>query len=67
MTGLQLAFWLACAIIVYTYAGCPLLIHLASRLVKRTSEPSETYPSINLLVPAHNEEDVIRRKLWTTH
>jgi len=63
MIALQVAFWLAAALIVYTYAGYPLCVYLASRQTPRPTDRSSACPSATLLIPAYDEEDVIRAKL----
>ena len=57
-------FWLSCAGILYTYLGYPALlwvwVHLSYQPVRKG--PLQL-PRVSLLIPAHNEEGVIRRKL----
>lgn len=51
--------------IVYVYALYPALLLLSSRLAAPTPEPSTLLPlpSVSLVVPAHNEQDVIAAKV----
>lgn len=58
------AFWLLLALVVYVYAGYPLLLVLVrqlggSRPVKRAAQE----PPVTLVISAFNEEDVIDGKL----
>jgi glycosyltransferase involved in cell wall biosynthesis len=66
MTLLAAVFWLAIALIVYTHVGYPLLLRalVAARGKAAGARPSGgAAPSVSLVVAAHDEEDVIVRKL----
>ncbi len=59
-------FWLSAAGIAYAYAGYPLVVWTAARLFGRTRRcPDEgaSPPFISVLIAAHNEEDIITRRL----
>jgi len=56
-------FWCAVGFILYTYIGYPLIIGLLSRFVTATEYSLQQLPSVSLLIPAYNEEDVIGRKI----
>lgn len=58
-----LAFWLAVALVAYTYAGYPLVVWALSRLCRPPRWPADHLPSVTLVVAAYNEEAVIGRKL----
>jgi cellulose synthase/poly-beta-1,6-N-acetylglucosamine synthase-like glycosyltransferase len=64
---LVILFWWCAAMVVYVYAGYPLLAAWLARRFGRLTEPrlldDEQLPSISLLVAAHNEESVIRQRL----
>lgn len=74
MQGLSLAcaaeaaFWLSLSAIVYAYFGYPVLLYLLSKVVRRTVEAGDTdyAPAVSLLIPVHNEEAIIERKLKNT-
>jgi cellulose synthase/poly-beta-1,6-N-acetylglucosamine synthase-like glycosyltransferase len=56
-------FYIFLTLILYTYIGYPLLCSLAF-LSKRAPAPDSGFrPSISLIIPCHNEENIIRRKL----
>jgi cellulose synthase/poly-beta-1,6-N-acetylglucosamine synthase-like glycosyltransferase len=67
---LEVVFWLAAGLIVFTYAGYPLVLWIAVRLSRRGSErgpaapvaPGEL-PSVTLIVAAYDEEAVIAAKV----
>jgi len=58
-----LLFWICLGLILYVYAGYPLL--LASGILghRKPICQGEELPSVSVLVPAHNEEKVIRSKI----
>ncbi|PJF36730.1 MAG: glycosyltransferase family 2 protein [Candidatus Thermofonsia Clade 1 bacterium] len=61
---LALLFWLSASALFWTYFGYPLLMALRAKLAARPIQQDESYlPSVTLLIPAHNEADVIRDKL----
>jgi biofilm PGA synthesis N-glycosyltransferase PgaC len=59
-------FWVAGALIVYTYCGYPLVLLFMTR-TQRRPEPLEladaALPSLSVVVAVHNEEAVIEAKL----
>ncbi len=57
------AFWLSCAGILYTYAGYPALLWFWSRFTPRPVRKGPLQPHVSLVIAAHNEAAVIRRKL----
>jgi cellulose synthase/poly-beta-1,6-N-acetylglucosamine synthase-like glycosyltransferase len=61
---MELAFWCLVAIVVYVYAGYPLiLLVLARRGDVPTVRHEEPLPSVTLLISAFNEEECIAAKL----
>jgi cellulose synthase/poly-beta-1,6-N-acetylglucosamine synthase-like glycosyltransferase len=70
-------FWICVGLLVYTHAGYPLLLALLTRLTNRYQVPpagernlvplaggvSSALPFVSLVVAAHDEEAVIRRKV----
>lgn len=60
----QLLFWLSLGLLVYVYAGYPLLLALLGRMRRRaTPDASALSPSVCLVISAHNEEAVLRDKI----
>jgi cellulose synthase/poly-beta-1,6-N-acetylglucosamine synthase-like glycosyltransferase len=61
------AFWASVALIVYTYAGYPLIIFAASRCLGRRPDPppraGDGLPTVSLILAAYNEEEVIEGRL----
>jgi cellulose synthase/poly-beta-1,6-N-acetylglucosamine synthase-like glycosyltransferase len=59
-------FWICFFIIIYTYAGYPLLLQVIV-LIKNIISPSQIYNNIyvpvTLIVAAYNEEDIIEAKI----
>jgi len=64
----EIIFWLALVGVLYTYAGYPLLLWLVSGLNRRSSgtRHGRTDPGISMIVPFHNEESSVARKLANT-
>ena len=60
----QLLFWLSLGLLIYVYAGYPLLLALLGRMRRRaTPDASASSPSVCLVISAHNEEAVLRDKI----
>jgi cellulose synthase/poly-beta-1,6-N-acetylglucosamine synthase-like glycosyltransferase len=62
----EFLFWLSVVLIVHTHIGYPLLLRLmvsvtATREVPSPVEPLR--PPVSLIIAAHNEEDLIERRL----
>ncbi|MBM4043633.1 MAG: glycosyltransferase family 2 protein [Planctomycetes bacterium] len=56
-------FWLCAAGLFYTYVGYPCLLALWSAAVKRRVDKGPCEPSVSIVVAAHNEAKVIRRRI----
>lgn len=56
-------FWLSVGMILYTYAGYPLLVAGLAQLRRKPVPREVPLPSITLLIAAYNEEAVIAHKL----
>ncbi len=62
---LLILFWLAFFLIVYTYAGYPVLISLAARFSPKKINKKEKCPSVSILIAAYNEARNIGGKIDT--
>ncbi|MFP4013102.1 MAG: glycosyltransferase family 2 protein [Chitinispirillaceae bacterium] len=61
---LKVLFWVSLAFIVYSYFCYPFLLAVLTRFFNRPVKSQDEYlPSVGVLVPAYNEEKVIRRKI----
>ena len=56
-------FWTLLGLIFYCYLGYPLLICLWARFFSKSVYKSAIFPSVSIIIAAHNEEDVIKAKL----
>ena len=64
---METIFWLSVAGVLYPYFGYPLLLAMLGRLRRRTDWPSSAaLPTLTLIVPVHNEQARIARKLTNT-
>jgi len=71
-TVAAILFWLSAGLLVYTHLGYPLVLAILVRLTRRTRDlrfrrptlSGETeLPTVSLIVPAYDEEDVIAAKV----
>lgn len=61
---MELAFWLAAAVVLYAYLGYPALILLAARLRPAPEvRKGEVTPSVSVVIVARNEEACLEEKL----
>lgn len=61
---LQWVFWLCAGVVVYVYAGYPVLIALLSRWTpQKESQAEGGLPRVSLIISAYNERAVIGEKL----
>ena len=65
MSFWELVFWLCVALLVYAQLGYPLLLAVLARLRRRRSEAPAPVdpPTVSLIVPAYDEQDVIAAKV----
>jgi cellulose synthase/poly-beta-1,6-N-acetylglucosamine synthase-like glycosyltransferase len=65
VTILAVVFWVSVALLVYTHLGYPALLWALAR--SRGDGPASTgdepLPRVSLIIAAHDEEDVIERKV----
>jgi biofilm PGA synthesis N-glycosyltransferase PgaC len=67
LTLAAVAFWTCLALIVYVYAGYPVLLFLMGSLRRaRNRQKPGRLPKVSLIISAYNEEDVIREKIINT-
>jgi glycosyltransferase involved in cell wall biosynthesis len=59
----EVVFWLAAGIVLYTYAGYPLVLVLMRSLMRRPVRKAPIEPFVSILVPAYNEAHVIAAKI----
>ena len=63
MIVLVVLFWASLGLLAWTHLGYPLAAALGARLRPRLVLKAELTPAVSLIVAAHNEEDVIERRL----
>jgi hypothetical protein len=59
----ETAFWLAAALVVYTYVGYPAIVWLFARLRPWTVRRHAYLPSVSVVVVAYNEEERIAARI----
>lgn len=60
---MNIIFWISICVVVYAYAGYPLLLLLLRAFIRRPVRKSPIEPLVTLIVPAHNEARVITSKI----
>ena len=63
---LEVVFWLSVVALIYTYAGYPLLLLIASWLRSRPVQRKPFEPVVSVIIAAYNEEADIAAKLENT-
>jgi biofilm PGA synthesis N-glycosyltransferase PgaC len=63
LIGLQILFWLAVGLILYTFLGYPLLIGWLARWAGHPVQRADIAPKVTLIIPAYNEALVIADKI----
>ena len=63
MIVVEVVFWLSLALLLWTHALYPPVMALLARLFPRRIATSEATPSVVVVVAAHNEEEVISRRV----
>jgi cellulose synthase/poly-beta-1,6-N-acetylglucosamine synthase-like glycosyltransferase len=61
--ALEVAFWVSLAALVWTHLLYPVAIAALARVRPRPVAAADIVPSVSLVIPAYNEEDVIEAKL----
>ena len=59
-------FWGALGVVVYVYAGYPLLIAVLARLRPQSVRKGSDLPTVSFIIAAYNEESAIEAKLHNT-
>jgi cellulose synthase/poly-beta-1,6-N-acetylglucosamine synthase-like glycosyltransferase len=63
MLLVKVVFWTSVGALAWTHAGYPLAAAAAARLRRRPVRKAEHTPGVSVIVAAHDEEDVIERRL----
>jgi len=63
MIVLEVLFWLCLGLLVWAHGLYPLFAALLARLRPRLVRKSDLTPTVTVIVAAHDEEDVIERRL----
>ena len=63
MLVVKVLFWTSLAALVWTHVGYALAAALAARVRTRRVSGAEIEPTVSVIVAAHNEEDVIERRV----
>lgn len=60
----EILLWASIILILFTFIGYPLSLYIINKLLKRENHADTSLrPYVSIIVPAHNEENVIEKKL----
>jgi cellulose synthase/poly-beta-1,6-N-acetylglucosamine synthase-like glycosyltransferase len=65
-SAIAVSFWICVGLVLYVYAGYPLLIWCCSRVfgrARQTSSVLDPLPTVSVVIAAHNEESVIEERV----
>jgi glycosyltransferase involved in cell wall biosynthesis len=60
---MRAAFWLSLAVVLYTYAGYPVIIWALSRIRPRRWARAPIEPSLSIVMAVHNGEALLTKKI----
>lgn len=61
---MKIIFWLSFGVLFYVYFGYPLVLVVLAKLRKKPHKiDNKFFPPISIIIPVHNEEEVIANKL----
>ena len=63
MIAVEIVFWVALGLLAWTHLLYPLFAGLVARLRPRLVRKGDFTPSVSVIIAAHDEEDVIERRL----
>jgi cellulose synthase/poly-beta-1,6-N-acetylglucosamine synthase-like glycosyltransferase len=63
MIAVEILFWASLAAILWTHAGYPVAAALLAKIRTRHVRTADVTPSVTVIIPAHDEEDVIAARL----
>ena len=63
MLAVKVLFWISLAALVWTHVGYAVAAALVARVRRRGVRAAEIDPFVSVVVAAHNEEDVIERRV----
>lgn len=66
MTFWQVAFWFSAGVCLYLYAGYAALLWIRSRVAPRPIASGGREPSLSIVIPVHNEAEILEAKLANT-
>jgi cellulose synthase/poly-beta-1,6-N-acetylglucosamine synthase-like glycosyltransferase len=63
MVVVEIVFWVALGLLLWTHVGYALAAGLAARVRRRDVQKADVVPPVSIVVAAHDEEDVIERRV----
>lgn len=61
----KILFWISAFLIFYSFIGYPVSLYILNKIVKTKKNDTNLSlrPTVSIIIPAHNEQDVIEQKL----
>jgi glycosyltransferase involved in cell wall biosynthesis len=66
MFGIEVAFWISSALIIYAYAGYPAILWVVALVKSSPVRKADITPTVTFVITAYNEEARIGEKLQNT-
>lgn len=63
---ISLFFWIAIAVVLYTYLGYPLILWLIGIVKHKPIKKTDVTPRISVIIPVYNEEKAVGEKIENT-
>ncbi|MBU1044920.1 MAG: glycosyltransferase family 2 protein [Candidatus Omnitrophica bacterium] len=60
---MQIIFWISLISLFHVYIGYLIICIIAAKLFKQPIDKQEIFPTVTLLIPAYNEQPVIKAKI----
>lgn len=60
---MEFVFWFFLILIAFIYFGYPAILGIISLLIVKRFKKREFFPKVSIVIPAHNEEKIISKKL----
>ena len=63
MIAVEVVFWVALGLLLWTQVAYPVVVALAARVRPRRVRKGDVEPTVSVIIAAHDEEEVIERRL----
>lgn len=65
MLIIKVLFWTSIVLIFYSFLGYPFSLYILNKIIKKKNNDVDVSlrPTVSIIIPAHNEESIIKQKL----